>query len=275
MRVVTPGYLPVIGVELVAGRDFADSDVADSPLVTILDEGLATRLFPTADALGQRVRTYYDEPAECQVVGIARGVKQWGLAGMTSAGFYVPLAQVRWSTLYVVVEAAGNPAVLTPGVRRAVWSLAPDVPLDNIRTMEQRLATSVGEPRFQMLLLTVFGSASLLLAIGGIVGVTLQTVGSRRRELGIRMALGARGHDLVIMVVRENMKFAALGLACGMALSYFAVRVIASLLFQTDSLDPLTFASVAVAVPLLAGLASWLPARRAAGVDPVIALSGD
>ncbi len=120
-----------------------------------------------------------------------------------------------------------------------------------------------------------FGGASLLLAIGGIAGVTLQSVGSRRREIGIRMALGAGGHDLVMMVVRENMKFAAIGLACGMALSYFAVRVIASLLFQTDSLDPLTFAIVAAAVPLLAGLASWLPARRAAGVDPVIALSGD
>ncbi len=182
---------------------------------------------------------------------------------------------MRWSTLYVVVQTHGNPNDVAAALRRAVWSLAPDVPVDNVGTMEQMLQTSLGQPRFQTLLLSLFGGMSLLLAIGGIAGVTLQSVGSRRGEIGIRIALGARGSDVVGMVVRESMKFVAIGLACGMVLSYFAVRLISALLFQTDPLDVATFATVAVAVSVVAGLASWLPARRAAVVDPVIVIRGD
>jgi putative ABC transport system permease protein len=207
-----------------------------------------------------------------EIVGVVADVKHVGLAGETVPEFFTPLAQRPTRDMTLVVRTAADPAGLPGLVRREVYALDKDQPIDNASTMSEWLAASVAQPRFNFLLLTVFAAVALALAGLGIYGVVAWTVAQRTQEIGIRMALGARAEDVFRLMVGQGMKPALLGVALGLPGAAALTRLMKTMLFEMSATDPLTFIAIALLLTFVALLACWIPARRATKVDPMIAL---
>ncbi len=275
-RYTTPGYFRAMGMNLLKGRLLEESDHAEAPLVTVVDESFARRAWPAEpNPIGKRVavnQTPDGEPLWRTVVGVVRHVKNYGLDTEGREQIYFPHAQFPISTMFVTVRTGGDPVVAQAAVRNQVAALDPSLPLFNVATMEERLAESVAQPRFNVLLLGIFAAVALVLAAIGIYGVISYSVSQRTHEIGIRMALGAQPRDIFRLVVGQGMVLTLIGVGVGLAASFALTRFLESLLFGVSATDPVTFAGVALLLAAVALLACYVPARRATRVDPLVAL---
>jgi putative ABC transport system permease protein len=272
---VTADYLRVMSIALLRGRTLNEQDTADVPFAALVSESTARQLWPGEDPIGKRIR--YHNPEEVRpwrtVVGVVADVKQYGLDAAPKPAIYVSVAQWPTSAMTLVVKTRTAPESLVVPIRREIRIVDPDQAVFSIRTMEQLLAESISLRRFSMILLGVFAALALLLAALGIYGVIAQSVAQRTREIGIRMALGAQSGDVLCTVVRQGMTLTLLGVGAGLIAAYALTKLIAKLLFGVAPNDPVTFGAIALLLLSVSLLACYLPARRAAKLDPMIALA--
>jgi putative ABC transport system permease protein len=281
--VARPGYFQTMNIPLLQGRDFTDRDTLNAPEVVIVNEKLAKAFWPNGDAVGKRLTL--DDPRKnplwLTVVGVTRNVKQWEWTGEPDYEFYLAFAQNKpfyeskhawFSAMTLVVRTSAEPLGLSKAVQNAVWSIDKNLPLSHVQTYEQIIAGSVWQQRFNLLLVGLFASLALVLAAVGIYGVMAYSVTERTHEIGIRMALGAKQGDVLRLVVREGMALAAIGAAIGLGGAFALTRFLAGLLYQVKANDPVVFVAVPPLFAAVAFLASYIPARRATRVDPMIAL---
>jgi putative ABC transport system permease protein len=272
--VITGNYFRALQIPLLAGRTFELRDNADAPKVVIINETIAKRHFGSAtEAIGKRLSIWRDEKFMREIVGVVGDTKTGSLTGEGGAQLYVPNAQAKWNLMGLVIRTAGDPAAFASTLRHEVQALDKDQPIYNVRTMDDVVANSLGTRRVSMQLFAVFAIAALLLAAIGIYGVMAYTVTQRTQEIGIRMALGAQRTDVLGLVVRQGMTLAAIGIVAGLAGAFSLTRVMAGLLFNVRPDDPTTYLALSFLLIVVAFLACYLPARRAAKLDPVIALS--
>ena len=271
---VTPTYFRSMGIPLLSGRTITPQDVADGPQVALVNEAVVRRYFPNEDPLGKRFK--FGDPEDqapwITIVGVVKDVRRQGLDTAARIASYLPHRQRPARSLEVVIRAAGEPLALAGAARDTIRSLDRDLPITNLRTMSDVLSETSAQRRFNMLLLGLFAGVALLLAAVGIYGVMAYAVTQRTHEIGIRMALGARPRDVLSLVLKQGLGLALAGVALGLGGAFALTRLMASLLYEVSATDPLTFAAVALLLVGVASLASYLPARRATKVDPMIAL---
>ena len=282
-RVARPGYFQTMRIPILEGRDFTDHDTLGVPAVVIVNEKLARKFWPEGEAVGKRL-TLDDprkDPVWLTVVGVVRNVKQWGWMDDPDNELYLSFFQNKlllesthpWmSAMTLVVRTADEPLSLSKAVQNAAWAVDKNLPLSHVRTYDQLIAGSVWRERFNLLLVGLFAALALVLAAVGIYGLMAYTVIERTHEIGIRMALGARQGDVMRMVIRDGMGLAAIGAGAGLAGAFVLTRFLSGLLYQVKSNDPLIFTTVPLLFAAVAFLASYVPARRATRVDPMIAL---
>ncbi len=279
IRVVGGAYFAAMRIPLVAGRHFDAHDTRDKPRVIVVDEALAAQLWPGEDPLGKRVRSGgFDASADTPwltVVGVVGNIKQDRLDAESRIAVYHPHTQYPARSMSVTLRGQGDPASLAEPARRELRAVLPELPVHGLRTMSERVSASLARRRFSMLLLGLFAALALTLGTIGTYSLMAYQVSQGRRELGIRLALGASPRRLVGFVLREGMAVALSGACVGLAAALLLARAMASLLFGVASFDPLTFASVPAVLLLAAFAACYLPARRAAAVDPATSLRSE
>ena len=273
--VASPDYFRTLGIPLLQGRLFTTQDDAGKPNVVVINHAMAQRYWPGGNPIGARVTL--DDPRDSSaswstVVGVIGDVHHNRLNQEPYPQMYAPVAQVPQRAMMLVARTTGDPTGLVGAVRRAVTSLDASLPISNIMTMEERVSHSVAQPRVNLTLLALFAGVALALAAVGIYGVVSYTVVQRTRELGIRMALGARPGDVLRLVIRQAMAPALAGVVLGLVGAWGGTRLMASLLFGVSASDPVVFGAVALFLSGVALLASYIPARRATRVDPLVAL---
>jgi len=281
-QVVTPGYFDAIGTPLRAGRTFTDADAADTLLVIVVNETMAKKFWPGISAIGRRL-TMGSNDRWITVVGVVADVHHRGLDIQPRPEMYRPHTQFRYgganapavSTMTWVVRVAGDPRAATSYARAAIHAVDAHLGISDVATMDQVLADSTSDRRLNMLLFALLGGLALALATVGVYGVVAYSVTQRTHEIGVRMAIGAKPADVVRMVLSEGGRLAAAGVAVGSVGAFAGARLIRGLLFEVSATDPFTFAGVAVGLLGVALLASYIPARRATHVDPMIALRGE
>ena len=272
-RVVGGHYFETTQIPLVQGRLFNEQDTVTNLQVVLVDEYMARQLWPGASPLGKRIGfgDLTQKPIWATVVGVVGRVKQDTLDSDPRIALYLPQSQHIGRAMNVVVRSDGtNPTALTSAVKRELRELDHDLPMYGVRTMEQRVEESLARRRFSMLTLGLF--AALALATIGIYGVMSYLVSQGAREMGIRMALGATRRGISILVVRQAMTLTLAGVATGLLGAFALTRIMSSLLFGVAATDLLTFAVISVLLSAVALLASYIPAKRAAGIDPLILL---
>ncbi len=278
---VTPGYFAAMRIPLIRGRLLTEDDKAGAPGVVLISDSLARRLFPNRDPLGERVKMGPDmghaDRSWHVVVGIVGNVKQASLALEDPDAFYTTPTQWAWvdNVQSLVVRTSGDPTLLIPAIRSAIWSVDKDQPIIRISTMDKLVAESEAQRHFALVLFEAFALVGLLLAAIGIYGVLSGSVTERTREIGVRAALGATRGDILALVLRQGMKLAAIGVVIGLAGALASSRALTTLLFGVSERDPVTYAGVTATLLAVAVVACWLPARRAAQVDPAITLRAD
>jgi putative ABC transport system permease protein len=271
---VSHDYLRAMKIPLIKGRHFTEPETKEEKAKTvIINEAFARAYFADVEPLGKRLIIDMGEPWTCEIVGVAGDTAQFALNLGSLPTMYLP--SIRAGVAAVVVRASGDPLALTASVREAVREVDRDQPISNFRSMEQIMSSMAGGSRFGALLLGVFASVALLLSAIGIYGVIAYSVAQRTREVGIRMALGARGRSVLGLVIGQGMKFVLIGVGVGIAGALALTRVLSSLLFNVSATDPLTFVGVSTLLALVALLACYVPARRATQVDPMIALRSE
>jgi putative ABC transport system permease protein len=269
---VTPGYFSVMRVPLRRGRLFTDSDRAGAENVMLIGEQTARTLWPDGDPIGQHVRIGgYDSPPRT-IVGVVGDVRHQELAAPPTMQMYTPQAQLTDSYLTLVIRSGIDPSVLAGEARRAIWSVASDVPVYEVTPLAELVARSVGPRRFVMVLLELFGAVALLMTGIGVYGVISYSVAERTREIGIRAALGAAPRDIVRLIVGGGLAVVGAGLAAGIVAAIAATRLLESSLFEVSPTDPATFIAVAGVLLVVALAAQGIPLSRAMRVDPSIAL---
>jgi putative ABC transport system permease protein len=271
---VSPDYFRALGTPLVAGRSFEERDSDDAPRVAIINASLARRLFPNGDPVGRRLKLVNpdQQPDWRTIVGVVGDIRYSGLDDPGEAAVYTPFAQTPFPWTYVMVRTAAEPAGVAAAIRKAVSSVDGSLTAASIRPMEQLVADAVMGPRFNALLLSIFAGLALVLAAVGIYGVVSYSVTQRTREIGIRLALGAQAGDVVRLVVGQGLGLAAAGVVAGALAAAAGSRVLSSLLFGVSATDPATFIGISLLLILVSALASYIPARRAMKVDPMVAL---
>jgi putative ABC transport system permease protein len=271
-------YFKTMGIPLLAGREFTATDTAAAPKVAIVSERVAREYFPGGprEALGRRVRLWGNNEW-LNVVGVVADIRQRGLDQDVQPMIYAPFQQDRSGFVRFVsfIARTTTPGSVAEGIRAEIRRAAPDLPIESTATMDEAVAASVAQPRFRMLLLVLFAMTATLIATCGIYGLMAYAVTQRRREIGVRMALGAQRHNVLALVVGQGMKLAVIGVMIGLLGAFVLVRVLTNLLFEVKPLDPITFAVVSLLLFTVAAIACWLPARRAAKVDPMEALRSE
>jgi putative ABC transport system permease protein len=262
---VTPGYFGAMAIPLVAGRDFSADDLAREAPVVVVSRAAAERFWSGEDPIGSHVTLGSDKPLE--VVGVVGDIRRKSLDAVPEPMVYVPLYMLPVPFSHLVLRGA-EPAVLVSAARAAVHGLDAELPFGPADTLEDVRQRAAAQPRFRALLLALFAALAVALAVVGLYGVMSETVSQRRRELGVRLALGARGADLVRMLVGDGLRLALLGLAIGGPAALLLGRVLRSLLFDVAAEDPATLSAVSGILVAAGLLACWLPARRATRVDP-------
>jgi putative ABC transport system permease protein len=273
IRVSTPGYFRAMRIPLLKGRSFSEGDLDSSLNLAVVNDALARTVFPGQDPIGKQLTHFGPDNLTLHIIGVVGNVRHIGLDADPHSEIYQLLGQAQWPSMFVAIRSATSDATsVTSGAQNVVWSVNRDVPLANVRTMQDLIANSVQRRKFSMFLLSIFAAASMLLAAIGLYGVMSYSVAQRTHEIGIRMALGARRPDVLALVVKQGMALALMGIATGAMLSLGMTRLIAGMLFGITATDPLTFAGVAALLGTVALLANYLPARRASKVDPMVAL---
>jgi putative ABC transport system permease protein len=274
-RQVTPGWFEAMGIPLLRGRLIERSDDEKAPRVLVVSEFFAKRFFPNGDAIGKRIRLgkLTSDFPWATIVGVVGDVRTFALDEPPQPTMYWPVAQIRATpSLAIVVRTNSDPATLTGPVREAIAKIDPAQPIYDMQTLDQLVAKSLGQRRFTLTLMVLFGIIALVLSAIGIYGVMAFAVTQRTQEIGIRMALGARAIDVLRMVVGSGMFLAAIGVAVGLIGSFGLTRLMSSLLFGVSPTDLVTFALVTAGLLVVALLACYIPARRATKVDPLVAL---
>ena len=278
-RAASASYFATVGMKVLGGRGITESDTAESQPVAVINETMARRYFPgraPADVIGRRIMWYQSpDPQWVTVVGIVNDVRSLGLERDENPATYVPFTQrtlpfLRWMTF--VARVSGNPASAFPPMRSALLDVDPEQPVTAMTTLDAAMRTLLAERRFNMLLMTIFAGVGVLLATVGLFGMLSFAVAQRTREIGVRMALGARRADVIRMVLADSARLSAAGLVIGGVAAVAAARAIRSMLFGVTPVDPATFAAITAVVAVVAVIASYGPARRAASVDPVIVM---
>jgi predicted permease len=271
---VTPGYFETIGAQLVSGRTFTPQDGPEAPEVAVVNESLARLAWPDQDPVGRRLRPGGEQSQApwITVVGVVKDMRRGEVTRQVRPEIYVSALQTTPRTQTLVVRTSGDPAALIPAVRRELQALDPQLPLFRAGTLDHAVSDTMTRSRFQTTLLGGFAAIALLLATVGIYGVTSHAVSQRRQEIGIRMALGARAADVLVLMLRQHMAPALAGIGLGVAGAIALSRSLATLLYGVSATDPATFALVALVLLAVALAACWIPARRAARVDPLVAL---
>jgi putative ABC transport system permease protein len=278
VRIVTPDFFRTMGIPLLRGRAFTPADRWGSQRVLVMTESAAKRFFPNEDAMGKSLTFGWGRDSVRlggEIVGIIGDVRQSELSEAALPEVYVPFPQWPVDYVSVVMRTAGTPASVVTGARNALREIDPDLPMYDVRTLEAVISESVARPRFYMLLLTSFAAVALVLSAVGIYGVIAYLVTMRTRELGIRIALGASNADVLRLVLREGVVVSALGLLVGTVGALALSRLLASLLFEVAPTDPLTFVIVAATLASVALAASFIPARRASRLDPLVAIRAE
>jgi putative ABC transport system permease protein len=280
-RLVTPTYRRVMQVPLVQGRDISKQDNAQTPPVALINETLAERFFPNENPVGARLLLDDNDtgPRSVEVVGVVGDVRQSTLESQPTFDIYIALHQAHkdgfpWlrNNQFWVVRTSGDPLALSEAFRRELRSLDPDVPASDLRSMEQYLAFSLAPRRFNLHLMAIFAASALLLAFLGVYGVVAYSVSQRSREIGLRLALGARRADIYKLILGQGLRLVLAGLGVGLGGTLVSTRLLSGLLFGVTPTDPQTFAGVPLLLAAVTLLACYLPARRAARVDPMVAL---
>jgi predicted permease len=272
---VTPGYFETLRVPLLRGRDFSSVDAATAPPVVIVNQSLAQRLWSDEDPIGQRMRLSGDDEPAREVIGVAADIKTDAWTDRPRYGFYLPLQQQPNSPLTLVVRTTAPPRTALSAIEDIVRSLDADLPLFNVQTLEEVLRSEANLRRASASLLGVFGGLAVLLAAIGIYGVTSHSASRRTREVGIRMSLGARSADVCRMFIRESLTLSIIGIVIGLGISTVASQIMVSFLFGLTATDTATFVGAAGIMGLIVALASYVPSRRAARVDPLLALRSE
>ena len=271
---ISPGYIEALRMPIERGRSFNEQDRPGAPGVVMINEEFARRYWSGQDAIGKHIqmgdRTRSDSSLE--VVGVVKDGKYVTLGEDAKPFFYFNLAQRYESSPTLVVRTHGNPVDYLAAVRNEVASLDQNLPLFDVKTMREHLGIALLPARLAGSVLGIFGVVALILAAAGIYGVMAYSVAQRTREIGIRMALGARSADVMRMVVRQGMKLVAIGAAIGLTGAFVLTRLMTSLLYGVSATDPVTLAAISVLLGVVALLACYLPGRRATRVDPMIAL---
>lgn len=268
--VTTPGYLEAMGIPLLRGRWFNDGDTANAPMVAVIDETVRKKFFTGLDPIGMQVTCGAN--STCTIVGVAGAVKYRNLSDSPDPEVYFSAAQMPTPMMNLVIRASGDPLQLVAALRREVAALDRDLPLSRVSTLENTLALSLNQQRFAIQLMSVFAMLAAALAAIGIYGVLAYLVDQRRRELGIRVALGASPANVLALVLMQGALPVAAGLALGIAGAFALTRVLKTLLFQVSATDPLIFLGVAAGLIAVSLLAMTIPARRAALIDPLEAM---
>lgn len=273
IRSVDAGYFRTMGIPLLAGREFTDADNATGKRVMLINQTMARQYWPRENPLGQVVTMKdWGPPLTGEIVGVVGDVKTNGLDEAVGPMIYWPYFQFPQLFNTIVVRAEGEPSRLVPAVKAAIWAVDRNQPIAKIETLEQLLSESLARRRLYMILLGIFAAAALLLASVGIYGVMSYSVNQRTQEMGIRIAVGAERNDVLRLILGQGARAALLGIAVGIATALALTRLMTSLLFGVSARDPLTFAGVATLLTLVGLGASFLPARRAMRVDPIVAL---
>ncbi len=273
IRVATSEYFQTMGIPLLKGRAFDEHDRKGSLPVIVVNEAMAAAIFPGQDPIGKYIDQFGPNSESLQIVGVVGNVRHANLAAAPRAEIYQPLGQAGWSRMFFAVRSVtANPLTLVPAVQNAVWNVDRNVALGNVRSMQDSLARSVTKQKFAMILLGIFAGLALVLASIGLYGVMSYSVSQRTREIGIRMAVGAQRTDVLKLIVRQGMILTAFGLALGLAASFGLTRLMSTLLFGVSTTDAITFLGVSALLVGVALAACLLPARRASGVDPMVAL---
>jgi putative ABC transport system permease protein len=274
-RVISPHYFRTMGIELLQGRDLSEQDRADTPAMIVINETMARRYWPGEVPIGKRVTPGDpNDPNDwCEIVGVVKDVRQFKLDDDPKPQMYLTYEQAGFfAPRHLVVSTEVEPLSLASTVRNTVWGIDKDQPVSNITTMEDVISESVARQRFSMLLLGIFATVALVLAAVGIYGVMSYSVAQRTREIGIRMALGAQRSDVLKLTVGQGLKLVSTGVVIGIITAFILTRVMTSLLFGVSATDPITFITISVVLVIVAVLAIFIPARRAAKVDPIVAL---
>jgi putative ABC transport system permease protein len=270
---ITPGYVATMQIPLVRGRLFDARDTPGSEPVGLINETLARRFFPNQDPLGRRLSTS-DVPA-LTIVGVLRDVKYWKLNDTIDPELYQPEAQVADLRLSVVVRTAADSRAIAAAVREAVWSLEKDEPVPAMVTYEQMIDRRHAEARLATILVGLFATLALALSAMGIYGAVAYSVSRRTREIGIRLALGGTASGVQALVIRQGLFVVAIGVVVGLGAAAALTRVLANLLYDTSPTDPVTFVATATLLMGVAAIAAYVPALRAARVDPMASLRAD
>jgi putative ABC transport system permease protein len=276
MHMVSPGFVETLGIPLLRGRTFAGADIATTPRVALVNATLAKQFFPNEDPIGKRFMFGHPsakrEPNWFTIVGVVSDTKLYGLANPARLEVYTSSLQGPSTHMTLLVRSKSDPASLLSSIRSAVASVDKDQPIFAITTMNQVVSSSISTRRITLILLGLFSGLALILAGIGIYGVIAYSVAQRTREIGIRIALGARRSDVLGMILKQGAKIALLGIAIGLVAAFGLMRLMASLLFSVSAFDPITFISIALMLAIVALAACYVPARRAMKVDPMLAL---
>ena len=273
-----PGYFRAMGIPLIRGRDFSESEMTGGPLVTIINESLARAYFPNEDPIGKRLNldswVLLGESTR-EIIAVAGDVKHRGLNAEARPLIYIPVWQRPTWVSHIVVKTDGDPLTFVNAIREAVHGFDQDQPVFDVQTLEQRISNSLAQDRFSALLLGIFSAFAMTLAAVGLYGVLSYAVVRRTREVGIRMALGAEVGDVLKLVVSQGMTLVLTGMVIGLAGAIALTQLVDHLLFEITTADPVALAAATVLLTLVAILACWLPARRATHVDPMVTLRHD
>lgn len=275
-RSVSPDYFRAMNIPIMQGRAFTEQDNDTVPVRVLINQALAQRDFPGESAIGKRITlrntNVNNEPIWFEIIGITANVRSLELQEEAPPEFYFTFRQSPFEQMSVVIRSTVEPGSLAPSLRQVVAEVNKSVPVSDIKTMEHIVSESVTQPRFNLFLLGLFSGIALLLSAAGIYGVTAYTVTQRTQELGIRLALGAQMRDILKMILGQGMIVIGIGLVIGLAAAFALTRLMRSLLFDIGETDPATFGAITLVLLLVALVACYIPARRAAKVDPLIAL---
>jgi putative ABC transport system permease protein len=278
IRPVMPGYFRAVGAKLLRGREIQQSDGVGAPGVVVINEAFARLHFPNEDPIGRRIDRaswWKGMPASFEIVGLVADERFQGPRAPADPATYFSLAQFTFNDNWLLVRTKGDAKAFVPTLRQLVWAMDRDLPLENVRTMDEILRETMADSRFNTVLLSLFAVVALLLAAIGIYGVLAYTVAQRTSEIGIRMALGAQRASVLRLVVGNGLALALAGVAIGGAGAFFATRALERLVFGVSTTDPVVFGGVALILTTVAAAAAAIPALRASRVDPIVALRSE
>ena len=270
--IVTTGYFQALKIPLVSGRTFDQKDFADHAPLVVINQQLARKYWPGKDPVGKFLHLGKSPKDKLEVIGVVGDVRNEGLNQENGTAVYFPESRASRQKLNIFVRTNGDPLSTAAAIRRVIHDFEPDQAINDMATLEQVMHETVSQPRFISAVLTAFGGTALLLASLGVSGVISYNVRQRTREIGVRMALGADRHDVLVMIMQKATRRIAIGLAGGLVLTIISGRFLSGILYGVSPSDPLALAAAVALLALVALFAAVIPAHRATRVDPVVAL---